>query len=563
MQHSLTFCETMDVSLRNESHRMPDMKIIWKRVELQLFFIYAAAHLPIFLLSDARYWDDWSLSGASKDMLVSVFTQAGLPIIGYYHYTVQLIGWWLYSFSTFSLGYLIVHVFYLVLKALNFSTFDAKALSFLVAVLPLYHARIAAINNPGLIFILIFVFAIYIFATSAKENNRYNEYFSYALFMISFQLNSLVPSFLLVLFLAVYLLYKKENTLNDALNHRKYLKAIKYIIKNTYLIILLPFLYAIIQHFLIKKSGMFAADYNVIDIKFSTLISDIKVIFFYLFPLDGIYLGRRLLLLVFAAVLMVVYSITSYQVCSRPEVEHSGRRLIGMGVVLLGLGASAYVMVGKEPSYEPWTATRFQVLLPFGAAFSTLGLFKIICAVFPATNPDKRHRMKVASFAGLIAVFIVNWWFVYGTFYLDHLWQEAFADTIRNTPALQSRNSVILDRSGLQAFDTMAGLGEYAGLHESATGKRDTLILNYDSMIAYGGWSGFVSKFGRFLGPWTKVEDAAFDVPGCLYIIHRGRAGQNKWSYAANAFIVKITYPERYVARHLLSFDGPFCQSSR
>lgn len=553
----------MDVSFRNESHRMPDMKIIWKRVELQLFSIYATAHFPIFFLSDAKYWDDWSLSGASKDMLISVFSQAGLPIIGYYHYAVQLVGWWFYAFSTFLLGYLIVNVFYLVLKALNFSKFDAMSLSFLVAVLPLYHARIAAINNPGLIFILIFAFAVYIFIISRNENNKYKEYLSYALFALSFPLNSLVPSFLLVLFLAAYLLYKKENALKAEFNQRNYLNIIKYILRNTYIIILLPFVYAAIQHFMLKTSGMFADDYNIIDIKISTLISEIRVIFFYLFPSDGIYIDKKILLLVFAAVLMAVYSITSHQVCSSPQVEHSGRGLIGMGVVLLGLGASAYVMVGKEPSYEPWTATRFQVLLPFGAAFSTLGLFKTICAVFPATNPDKRHRMKVASFAGLIAVFIVNWWFVYGTFYLDHLWQEAFADTIRNTPALQGRNSVILDRSGLQAFDTTAGLGEYAGLHESATGKRDALILNYDSMIAYGGWSGFVSKFGRFLGAWTKVEDAAFDVPGCLYIIHRGRAGQNKWSYAANAFIVKITYPERYVARDLLRFDGPFCQSTR
>ncbi|CDZ64919.1 Hypothetical protein, partial CDS, partial [Neorhizobium galegae bv. orientalis] len=33
--------------------------------------------------------------------------------MGYYHYAVQTAGWWLYAFSTFILGYLIVHVFYL------------------------------------------------------------------------------------------------------------------------------------------------------------------------------------------------------------------------------------------------------------------------------------------------------------------------------------------------------------------------------------------------------------------------------------------------------------------
>ncbi|CDZ73240.1 Hypothetical protein NGAL_HAMBI2610_48700 [Neorhizobium galegae bv. orientalis] len=542
---------------------MPDVKIIFKRVETQLFFIYTTAHLPIFLLSDARYWDDWSLSGASKDMLVSVFTQAGFPLLGYYHHAVQLVGWWLYAFSTFALGYLIVHVFYLILKYLDFSKFDAVALSFLVAVLPVYYARIAAINNPGLFFLLIFLYAIYLFIISAKENNKYKEYLSYALFMFSFQFNALVPSFFLVLLLAAHLFYNEADAFAGTVDRRKYAIKIKHVVKRTAFIVAMPFIYAIIQHFLFKKSGMFAADYNVINLKFSTLISEIEVILLYLLPSDGLYLGDKIILLIFAAVLLMVYFVTPYEVCRRAEVEYSGRRLIGMGVVLLGLGASAYVMVGKQPSYEPWTETRFQILLPFGAAFSTLGLFKIIFVVFPAMNPDKRHRMKVASFAGLIAVFIVNWWFVYGTFYLDHLRQEAFADTIRNTPALQSRNSVILDRSGLQAFGTAAGLGEYAGLHESATGKRDALILSYDSMITYGGWSGFVSNFGRFLGAWTKVEDASFDVPGCLYIIHRGRAGRNKWSYAASAFVVKTTSPERYVARHLLSFDGPFCQSPR
>ncbi|KAB1113878.1 hypothetical protein F4V89_10765 [Neorhizobium galegae] len=540
---------------------MPDKKFIFKRDEAQLFFIYTAAHLPIFLLTDSRYWDDWSLSGASKNMLVSVFTQAGFPLLGYYHYAAQLVGWWFYALSTFFLGYIVVHVFYLILKCLDFSRFDAKALSFLVAALPIYYARVAAINNPGLLFLLIFLIAVYIFIVSTKDGNKYKEYFSYSLFMFSFQFNALVPAFFSVFLLASYLFYKEADTLADGHDRQKYLIKIKYVVRRTAFIVIIPFIYAIIQHFLFKKTGMFADNYNVIHIKFSTFTSDLKVIFWHLFPSDGIYLGIRIILLIFATVLLVAYFITPHEVRSRTGVEYGGRGLIGLGVVLLGLGASAYVLVGKQPSYEPWTETRFQILLPFGAAFSTLGLFKILFASFPTMNPDRRHRMTMASFAGLIAVLIVNWWFVYGTFYLDHLRQEAFADTIKNTPSMQSRNSVILDRSDLQAFNTTAGLGEYAGLHESATGKRDALILNYDSMIAYGGWSGFVSNFGRFLGAWTKVENAAYDVPGCLYIIHRGRAVRNKWSYAARAFIAKITSPERYVARHLLSFDGPFCQS--
>ncbi|CAN7618407.1 hypothetical protein [Neorhizobium sp. LjRoot104] len=541
---------------------MPDLKIPFKRAELQLFFVYAAAHLPIFLLSDARYWDDWSLSGASKDMLISVFTQAGSPLVGYYHYAIQTAGWWLYALSTFVLCYFIVHVFYLILKCLDFPKFEALSLSLLAATQPVYYARIAAINNPASFFLLTFVVATYIFVTSVKYNNKFKEYFSYLLFIFSFQLNSLVPAFLLVLFLGIYLFYQKAKASADAFSVKGDSRVIKYIIKRTALIVIIPFIYAIIQHFLFKKSGMFAADYNVINIKFSVLISEIKLIFSYLLPFDGIYLGNKFTVLIFLAAMLAIYFIP-YQGCSHRETRHSGRRLISIGVVLLGLGALAYVMVGKEPSYETWLTTRFQILLPFGAAFSTMGIFKIICDVFPAMNPDKRHRMTVASFGGLIAVLVVNWWFVYGTFYLDHLRQEAFADTIRNTPDLRSRNFVILDRSGLQAFDTPAGLGEYAGLHESVTGKRDALVLNYESVVAYGGWSGFVNNFGKFLGAWTKVEHAAFDVPGCLYIIHRGRAGRNKWSYAARAFFVKITHPERYVARHLLSFDGPFCQSSR
>ncbi|PCK78976.1 hypothetical protein CPT34_21690 [Rhizobium sophoriradicis] len=542
---------------------MPGIKGLFKRAELQIFVVYMGAHLPIFLLSDARYWDDWSLSGASKEMLVSVFTQAGFPLLGYYHYAVQLIGWWFYAFSTFALGYLIIHVFYLILKSFNFSKSDATALSFLVAALPVNYARIAAINNPGLFFLLIFVFALYILVTSVTNKNIYTEYLSYALFIFSFQFNALIPFFLLVFFIAAFLFYKKSDPLTDPIQNKNHWNKIKYIIKRAAAIMLLPFLYAAIQHFLFKKSGMFSAQYNIIDINFGAVISEIKVIALYLFPYDGIYIGKPVAFTIFLAALLVVYLIRSNPAASGTKAECNGKRLISIGVVLLVLGASAYVLVGKEPSYEPWMATRFQVLLPFGAAFSTLGLLKIIWAVFPAKDPDIRHRMKVASFAGLIAVFIVNWWFVYATFYVDHLRQEAFADTIRNTPSLQSRNYVILDRSGLNAFDTMPGLGEYAGLHEAATGKRDALILDYDSMTAYGGWSGFVGNFKRFLGAWSKVEDAPFDVPGCLYIINRRPDVQSKWSYAASAFIVKIADPEHYTARHLLSFDGPYCQSPR
>ncbi|PDT01097.1 hypothetical protein CO666_27285 [Rhizobium chutanense] len=542
---------------------MPDMKGLFKRAELQIFLVYMGAHLPIFLLSDARYWDDWSLSGASKEMLVSVFTQAGFPLLGYYHYAVQLIGWWFYAFSTFALGYLIIHVFYLILKSFDFSKSDAKTLSLLAAALPVNFARVAAINNPGLFFLLIFVFALYIFVISINNKNAYLEYTSYALFMFSFQFNALITSFLSVFFIAAFLFYNKAaDAPTNATHHKNNLNKFKYTIKRTAEIILLPFFYATIQHFLFSKSGMFAASYNIIDINFGAILSEIKVVILYIFPYDGIYIGKPVALTIFLAAFLVVYLIRANLATRSTEADCNGKGLIGIGVVLLGLGASAYVLVGKEPSYAPWMATRFQVLLPFGAAFSTLGLFKIICAaVFSAKNHDLGDRMKVASLAGLIAVFIVNWWFVYATFYVDHLRQEAFADTIRNTPSLQSRNSVILDRSGLTAFDTMPGLGEYAGLHEAATGKHDALILDYDSMTAYGGWSGFVDNFKRFLGAWSKVEDAAVDVPGCLYIVRRGRDVQSKWSYAANAFIVKIRNPEHYTARHLLSLDGPYCQS--
>ncbi|NYJ15169.1 hypothetical protein GGI64_006274 [Rhizobium leguminosarum] len=543
---------------------MPDIKRILKRSEFQILLVYMGAQLPIFLLSDARYWDDWSLSGASKEMLVSVFTQAGFPLLGYYHYAVQLIGWWFYAFSTFALGYFITHVFYLILKAFKFSKFDATALSLLAAALPVNFARIAAINNPGLFFLLIFAFSLYIFVKSVNNQKLYGEYISYALFIFSFQFNALIPSFLLVFFIAAFLFYKKTNaTSTDPIHYRNYLSKLKFVIKRTAAIVLLPFLYAIIQHFLFKKTGMFAASYNVIDINFAAILSEIKVVILYIFPYDGLYIGKPAVLTIFLAALFIVHLIGPSPAESDTEAECNGKGLIGIGVVLLALGASAYVLVGKEPSYEPWMATRFQVLLPFGAAFSTLGLLKIICAVFPAENPNIRHRVKVASFAGLIAVFIVNWWFVYATFYVDHLRQEAFADTIRNTPSLQSRNYVILDRSGLNAFDTMPGIGEYAGLHEAATGKHDALILDYDSMTAYGGWSGFVDNFKRFLGAWSKVEDAALDAPGCLYIVNRERNVQSKWAYAMSAFVVKIRHPEHYTARHLLSFDGPYCQSHR
>ncbi|WP_434729908.1 hypothetical protein [Rhizobium binae] len=540
---------------------MPDIKGLFKRAELQIFLVYMGAHLPIFLLSDARYWDDWSLSGASKEMLVSVFTQAGFPLLGYYHYAVQLIGWWFYAFSTFALGYFIIHVFYLILKSFDFSKSDAKSLSFLAATLPLNFARIAAINNPGLFFLLIFVFALYVFVNSVSNKNILAEYVSYALFIFSFQFNALIPFFLVVFFIAAFLFHKDVDASTDPIHHKNYINKFRYVIRKTGVIVLLPFLYAVIQHFLFKKSGMFSAQYNVIDIDLGTIISEIKVIILYLFPYNGIYVGNTVTSTIFISTLLSVYLIRSNPTVSGTDAQRNGKGLICIGVVLLSLGASAYVLVGKEPSYEPWTATRFQVLLPFGAAFSTLGLLKITCAVFPAKNPDMRYQMKVASFGGLIAVFIVNWWFVYATFYVDHLRQEAFADTIRNTPSLQSRNYVILDRSGLNAFDTMPGLGEYAGLHEAATGKHDALILDYDTVTAHGSWSAFVDNSKRFLGAWSKVEDAAFDVPGCLYIVNRERDVQSKWAYAMNAFVVKIADPQHYTARHLLSLDGPYCQS--
>ena len=68
----------MKISDRNMSTRKSALKY-------GLVFILYLASYGLNLVNDGIYWDDWTLYGKSKGIILDTFSQSGLPWIGYFH----------------------------------------------------------------------------------------------------------------------------------------------------------------------------------------------------------------------------------------------------------------------------------------------------------------------------------------------------------------------------------------------------------------------------------------------------------------------------------------------
>jgi hypothetical protein len=264
------------------------------------------------------------------------------------------------------------------------------------------------------------------------------------------------------------------------------------------------------------------------------------------------------------AILVVIFVTPSSIIRKLPRfAEKSGRShliLILAGFVISYLGSFPYVAVGKLPSYVDWTSTRHQLTLMIGLAITLYGVL-----AFCADNL-KRRGISVRTYLPLffVVLFVANWWATYAEFYVDHLRQRALINIIKERPDLSSGNFIFLDSSGLNAFNTNPGLGEYAAIHAEANYSHDALILDYKSLGKYDGWKAFVENYGKFFGVWSKTENVDSNIEPSLYILSSTSYIEGKVLFAMKMFVFRIFYPDREekALQNLLSIDGPFSPKS-
>lgn len=537
--------------------KIPEIKPFEKKQEVGskshtklLFVFYLAAHLPLLAFFDARFWDDWSLYKGNPEAVLDIFQQAGAPLFGDLHVALQHLGWWIYPALTFLAFFLVVIFTYKIAEKLDVGASVAFWIAAFVAVLPVNFARIAAIDLPYALMLSIFMFSWMLLVSLQGKNRFFFKIVILAGFGFSFQTGSLLVLYAAPLVTHLIQRWKISNGKDITVILQTFIGSVD--------LILLPIIYWAIKHFYLTPHGIFDG-YNSPSINFAVLTKS-------LIPLLDFFRGEGILVSIgsIVAILTAIFVTPSSIIRKLPRFAEKSSRshliLILVGFVISYLGSFPYVAVGKLPSYVDWTSTRHQLTLMIGLAITLYGVL-----AFCADNL-KRRGISVRTYLPLffVVLFVANWWATYAEFYVDHLRQRALINLIKERPDLSRGNFIFLDSSGLNAFKTNPGLGEYAAIHEEANYSHDALILDYKSLGKYDGWKAFIENYGKFFGVWSKTENVDSNIEPSLYILSSTSYIEGKILFAIKMFVFRVFYPNREekALQNLLSIDGPFSPKS-
>ena len=399
-----------------------------------LFVFYAVAHCGIFSISNAIYWDDWTLYRASPRDLYDVFAQTGsmFNVVARMHIFLLSIGPWLYRSLTFFLMFFSGVLFALVLQ--RHSIINRELRFFLVLlflVLPLNAARVALID-----FVYVFCYFLFFLAWVLQEKFRL---LALILFFLSFNTNSLLVFYALPMLDMMY----RSGSLGG------YKSIIMFWVRRLdYLI--LPFVYFWLKLFLYNPSGVYAGyneQYSVGNLVASPILQIADV-----FRLN---LNAGLILLSIAFVYFILVRIKFFETAS-PDISST---LIKVGALSFIFGAFPYWILGHVPVFVGWSS-RHQLLLPFGLSLLIIGFWLRL----------GRSLVVMYVMVGcFLAVNVAN----YRDFYFDWEKQKQLIKLFSSSPEISRAKFIVFDDRTveLNAMKRKYRFYEWSGLLEAAFGN--------------------------------------------------------------------------------------------
>jgi hypothetical protein len=507
-----------------------------------LLATYAACHLPLLFLANARFWDDWVVYDISRDALLTFFRQAGLPWGGYLHLGIQAIGWWAYPFVTFAAFLAIVLCSHQILLRLRFSRSEAFWIAALIAVIPIDFARVSAATVLYSVSMALFTGSWLLLLRTASQPWSLARLGADIGFLLSFQLASLLVLFLLPA--ATMFLYHPRPPHNPWSLVRRALRASD--------VLLLPIAYWLGRNYFFPTSGVFT-DYNTLDLSIGLVLTPLLPQFEALWG-TGFSVPLGLLILIGVALAFIPPAWLRFVPADRGMARPLTIALLGVFVSYLA--AFPYLAVGKLPTYAEWTSTRHYLPMLFGVSLTVYGLLAIVSVGF--TRPGLPPAVHI--FIAALCVCSAGWWNTYAEFIVDDLKQGALAETIRRRPDLTEGNIVIVDTTGLNAFDTSTGLAEYSNIVDGVRKRSGTLMLDYRGLGTYSGWNLFIERYGKYFGEVSKTEGVDPGRPRKLYILSSEFRGSSKFLLAVRACLLRLRSVSRRqdFAARLVTIEGPF-----
>lgn len=416
---------------------------------------YVSAWWGLLAFPGAVFWDDWTLFGHPSDSVLSQFTAAGAAWAGFINLFFVFIGPGSTRVLVFVTLLASLILWYFVMNKIPQISHAAVVFGVAIAAsLPLFLAKVAAINTISTIALVIFLIG-WLFLLSARSDER----FSTLILPFSFLL---VAGFLYSAF---------------------------------FFVALAPFL-----HFLWLTKGTLASfrwnRFLAFGLSFFVVAALVYVVSPLLFPLSGLFLGYRAIELgvgqfIFGAVGLVLIGFFSYLLLrfrqSGIKINENLRPELKVGVFALLLGWLAvlpYVLIGIFPPFQEWH-TRYEINL-----FMSISLF---AALFF----DRARRHLPRLLAGVVsatllvsAVLMSN--LALAEFGLDsrkHDYIEALLN--EHKERLGGRYVVFVDQSeNLNAMNRSLRFYEWSAILSEATGKGSTFgdrgedpLLSYDAYL--------------------------------------------------------------------------------
>lgn len=447
-----------------------------------LFFLYCLANVFFLLNFNGIYWDDWALVNQEPDTIKAMYSQTGFWWMGYLHIFLQKIGngVYVYRLITFFSYFFTGVLLFFILDKLNYFT---KNTIFFIALLfllsPVNDARVALINTPAILTLLIFYFAFFLLSIFLESKKKFsNRLIILSLFFITFSLESLLVFYAIVLFYILIKLHQKNP-------ETKIIQLMKLFFIQYLDFICLPLLFFVLKHSLLKPHDLYAG-YNDINFNLFNLLHLLSQSFtksLYEPILQSFKTSLKYWFLT-AIILVFVAGTARRIIISFPEAfkakvnfTRGAWMMLLIGILVFLLAVFPYCAVGKLPQLDNW-ASRNQILVPLGMS---LIIYYII-----SLSKSLHQKLPVALMIIVVSTFIVQTLYCHYLYNIDWFYQKSLLAQFKQSKIIRDNTTFIaLDHLEMEIWTHRRGVDFYEmnGLLKKAFHEDNRLVVHDISLI--------------------------------------------------------------------------------
>lgn len=442
------------------------------------WFVFSGIYFASFflmLLNNGLYIDDWTYYNINPDSTIKYLSEHNSM------WALYLIRFWfevINNLFVFRLIIVICFFFSAVLFAFTLKhvrEIDKDALFYLTvifAIFPVNFARLDFSTSQYSISYFIFFLALYLVCCYMENGRIALRIISLCFFFVSFDTNSLLIFYAIVLIYIGYIA-SKQNRPEQSKIYSYFTLAIKYSD-----FIMLPLLFWIIKNIYFRPYGLFEG-YNKVTLEGMTRAFILLPFTFYrsfVEPITSSFVvaGRYALIAIPASIALFFMVKNRRHVYDGNHYNITNRLFFLIGCLMFILGVYPYNVVGKIPAVYDF-ASRDQILVPLGASFILFFGIRLMFQIVKA-----KYRAQNYVYALVVVVFITGNFSSYLEFQKDWFKQLSI---IRN----MSTSSIIKDNTTFLFVDHTYRVNakrriyrfyEYSALMKSAFGDETRLGVN-------------------------------------------------------------------------------------